>query len=89
MGGQNICPAFEAFRIGARVYRDKTTLLVPNDQGFREWIASAYLVWTKGRPEFLSEFDYVHHRNIFTTQITNSDACTSSLVTSSPGSNGP
>jgi hypothetical protein len=40
---------FYGLELGASVYPDKITLLAPNDQGFREWVASAYLVWTKGR----------------------------------------
>jgi hypothetical protein len=60
--------------LGGSIYQDKITLLVPNNQDYREWIASAYVAWTKGSPEFLSEFDNVHHRNILTNQVTNSDA---------------
>jgi hypothetical protein len=58
--------------LGFSVYRDKITL--PNGQNYREWINSAYLVWTKGSPEFLSEFDNVNHRNILTNKVANSDA---------------
>lgn len=64
-------------QLGASVYGDKITLPSVQDfrdQNFREWIYSAYLVWTKGSPEFLSEFDHVNHRNIFTDQVVNSDA---------------
>jgi hypothetical protein len=67
-------PKLYGLELGASIYQDKITLPVPNNQGYREWIASAYLVWTKGSPEFLSEFDNVHHRNIVTNQVTNSDA---------------
>jgi hypothetical protein len=58
--------------LGASVYRDKITLAT--GQNYREWISSAYLVWTKGSPEFISEFDNVNHRNILTNQVSNSDA---------------
>jgi hypothetical protein len=58
--------------VGASVYRDEVTL--PGGQNFREWINSAYLVWTKGSPEFISEFDNVNHRNILTGQVANSNA---------------
>lgn len=57
--------------LGASVYRDKITL---STSDFREWISNAYLVWTKGAPEFLAEFDNVNHRNIATNAVANSDA---------------
>lgn len=57
--------------IGGSVYRDKITLPTAD---YREWIANAYLVWTKGAPEFLAEFNNVNHRNIGTSAISNSDA---------------
>lgn len=57
---------------GGSVYRDKITL--PAGPEYREWITSAYLTWTKGAPEFLTEFDNVNHRNILTNQNANSDA---------------
>jgi hypothetical protein len=60
--------------VGGSFYQDKITLLAPSNQNYREWIASGYVAWTKGSPEFLSEFDNVHHRNILTNQVTNSDA---------------
>jgi hypothetical protein len=60
--------------LGTSFYQDKITLTSPINQDYREWIASAYMVWTKGSPEFLSEFDNVHHRSILTNQIANSDA---------------
>jgi hypothetical protein len=58
--------------VGSSVYRDKISL--PSGPDYREWITSAYLAWTKGAPEFLTEFDNVNHRNIFTNQTANSDA---------------
>ncbi|HKW57831.1 MAG TPA: porin [Candidatus Acidoferrum sp.] len=57
---------------GGSVYRDKIS--VPASAGFREWISNAYLVWTKGAPEFLAEFDNVNHQNIATNAVSNSDA---------------
>lgn len=59
-------------QFGASVYRDKISLGGGND--FREWIASAHLVWTKGDPEFLAEFANVNHRSILTNKVANSDA---------------
>jgi len=67
-------PKLYGLELGASFYQDKITLVTPTTQDFREWIASAYLVWTKGAPEFLAEFDNVHHRNILTNQIANNDA---------------
>jgi hypothetical protein len=58
--------------VGGSVYRDKITLSAGPE--YREWITSAYLTWTKGAPEFLTEFEHVNHRNILTHQIANSDA---------------
>ncbi|HXM94778.1 MAG TPA: porin [Candidatus Dormibacteraeota bacterium] len=58
--------------LGASVYRDKITLA--GGQDYREWITAAYLIWTKGSPEFLTEFENVNHRNILTGKVANSDA---------------
>jgi hypothetical protein len=58
--------------VGGSVYRDKISL--PSGPDYREWITSAYLTWTKGAPEFLTEFDNVNHRNTLTNQTANSDA---------------
>jgi len=58
--------------LGGSFYRDKITL--PAGPEYREWIAAAYLTWTKGAPEFLSEFENVNHRSISTNQVANSDA---------------
>ena len=73
-------------QFGASVYRDKITCqnnpivpvvpgcLLANGNDYREWIASAHVVWTKGAPEFLTEFANVNHRNILTNKVSNSDA---------------
>ena len=58
--------------LGGSFYRDKITLTTGPE--YREWIANAYLVWTKGAPEFLTEFFNVNHRNIQTNAVANSDA---------------
>jgi len=63
---------FYGLEVGGSAYRDKITL--PAGPEFREWISSAYIVWTKGAPEFLAEFENVNHRNILTDQVANSDA---------------
>jgi hypothetical protein len=59
-------------RFGASVYRDKISLGGGND--FREWIASAHVVWTRGDPELLAEFANVNHQSILTNKVSNSDA---------------
>jgi hypothetical protein len=59
-------------QFGASVYRDKFT--ATNGLDYREWIASAHLVWTKGDPEFLAEFANVNHRQVFTNLTSNSQA---------------
>ena len=58
--------------VGGSFYRDKITL--PSGLNYREWIGTGYLVWTKGAPEFLAEFDNVNHRNILTNAVSNSNA---------------
>jgi hypothetical protein len=61
--------------VGGSVYRDKISLPTnTTSTDYREWITSAYLVWTKGAPEFLTEYDHVNHTNILTSQNANSDA---------------
>ncbi|HYL63594.1 MAG TPA: porin [Candidatus Methylomirabilis sp.] len=58
--------------VGGSVYRDKINF--SNGFDYREWIYNGYLVWTKGAPEFLAEFNNVNHRNITTNAVANSDA---------------
>jgi hypothetical protein len=67
-------PKLYGLELGGSFYQDKIAFPSLTNQNFREWIASAYLVWTKGSPEFLSEFENVHHRNILTNQVANNDA---------------
>jgi len=57
-------------QLGASVYRDKITLM--NGKDYREWITSAHLVWTRGDPEFLTEFANVNHRQVLTNRTSNS-----------------
>jgi len=59
-------------QLGASLYRDKITL--PNGRDVREWISSAHIVWTKESPEILAEFANVHHRDVLTNLVANSDA---------------
>jgi Phosphate-selective porin O and P len=65
-------PRLYGLELGASVYRDKITLSA--GQNYREWITDAYLVWTKGSPEFLGEYEHVNHQNILTGQSANTDA---------------
>jgi len=65
-------PKLYGLETGGAFYRDKISL--PAGPEYREWIANAYLVWTKGAPEFLTEFFNVNHRNILTNAVANSDA---------------
>ena len=58
--------------VGASVYRDKISL--PAGADVREWISNAYVVWSKGAPEFLAEVENVSHRSIATNAVANSDA---------------
>lgn len=63
---------FYGLQLGASVYGDK---LSPDPgKNFGEWITAADVVWTKERPEFLSEFANVHHRDLQTSQTFNSQA---------------
>lgn len=65
-------PKVYGLEVGGSFYRDKITLAAGPE--YREWIASGYLTWTKGAPEFLAEFENVNHRNIATSALANSDA---------------
>ena len=58
--------------VGGSVYRDKIT--VSPTANYREWIENAYVVWSKGAPEILAEFNNVNHVNILTNAVSNSDA---------------
>ncbi|MGC0771366.1 MAG: porin, partial [Candidatus Acidiferrum sp.] len=59
-------------QFGGSVYRDKISLGGGND--YREWIGSAHVVWTRGAPELLAEFENVNHESILTGKVSNSDA---------------
>jgi hypothetical protein len=52
---------FYGLQVGASVYRDKLT--PQPGKNFGEWITAADVVWTKEKPEFLSEYANVHHRD--------------------------
>ena len=55
--------------VGGSYYRDKLT---PNPgANFDEWIASAYVVWNKQRPELLAEYANAHHRDLQTSETFN------------------
>jgi hypothetical protein len=59
-------------QVGGSVYGDKIS--PETGPNVRELISSAHIVWARETPEFLAEFANVHHRNIFTGQIFNSQA---------------
>lgn len=60
-------------QFGASVYRDKISLFNGGmETDYREWITSAHVVWTKGAPEFLTEFANVNHRQVLTNRTSNS-----------------
>src|SRR5260221_7300759 len=63
-------------QMGVSLYKDKITLpgTPPFGNNFSEWISGAHVVWTKETPEFLAEFANVHHRNILTNFVTDSQA---------------
>jgi len=63
-------------QMGVSVYRDKIKPVPVPASGtdFREWITAAHIVYTKESPEFLAEFANVHHQNVLTNFVTNSQA---------------
>lgn len=63
---------FYGLQFGASMYRDKITLT--NGTSFREWITAAHLIWAKENPEILAEFANVHHRQVLTDLVANSQA---------------
>jgi hypothetical protein len=66
--------------LGGSVYRDKITCTASGDcssplsADYREWITDAYVVWTKGAPELLAEFENVNHQAVQSGRTANSDA---------------
>ncbi len=64
--------ALRGLQVGGAVYRDK--LSAASRPEVRELITSAHIVWTREKPEFLAEFSNVHHRDIFTGRVFNSQA---------------
>ena len=62
---------FYGLEAGGSYYHDKISL--PAGPQYREWIANAYVVWTKGAPEFIAEVFNVHHSNIATGAFANSE----------------
>ena len=64
--------ALYGLQFGGSIYGDKIT--PASGPRFGEWIATAHLVWTRETPEFLAEFSNVHHNNLTTNQVFNSQA---------------
>ncbi len=64
--------ALYGLQIGGTIYRDKIT---PGPGlRFNEWIASGYLAWTRETPEVLAEFSNVHHSDVNTSRVFNTQA---------------
>jgi Phosphate-selective porin O and P len=63
---------FYGLQVGGSFYRDKLT--PQPGQNYGEWIRSAYVVWTKEKPEFLAEYANVHHNNVLNADTWDSQA---------------
>ena len=68
--------AVNGLEVGGAVYRDEITPspAVFGNPSFRELITSAHIVWTRGAPEFLTEFAHVRHEGELTREVFNSQA---------------
>ena len=68
--------ALRDLQIGGAVYRDKITPVpaLTGSPTFGEWISSAQIAWTRETPELISEFANVHHGDILTGTVYNSQA---------------
>jgi hypothetical protein len=68
--------AVDGLQVGAAVYKDEITPSpgLPGNPSFKELITSAHVVWTKGAPEFLTEFAHVRHKDQLTSDVFDSQA---------------
>ena len=68
--------ALNGLQVGGAIYHDEITPspALPGNPSFRELITSAHIVWTRGAPEFLSEFAHVRHESVLTQNVFNSQA---------------
>jgi hypothetical protein len=68
--------ALHRLQFGGAFYGDEITPspALPGNPTFAELISSAHLIWTGEKPEFLSEFANVHHRDNLTGAVYNSQA---------------
>jgi hypothetical protein len=68
--------AVNGLQVGGAIYHDEISPspALPGNPSFRELITSAHVVWTKGAPEFLTEFAHVRHQSELTNEIFNSQA---------------
>ncbi len=79
--------AVDGLQVGGAVYKDEITPSpsLPGNPSFRELITSAHVVWTKGAPEFLTEFAHVRHKDELTSDVFNSQAAYVQLGYRLPG----
>lgn len=73
-------------QVGASVYHD----LVTPDSGStirpqHEWITSGHIVWTKERPEFISEIANVRHEDVGSGHVWNSQGTYAQIAYRLPG----
>lgn len=73
-------------QFGGSVYRDLISPDVANASSYRELISSAYVVWTKETPEFMTEFANVRHTDIRTSREWNSQGMYAQLAYRLPAS---
>jgi hypothetical protein len=68
--------SLNGLQVGGAVYHDEITPVpaLPGGPSFRELITSAHIVWTRGAPEFLTEFAHVRHENELTLNVFDSQA---------------
>lgn len=79
--------AVNGLQVGGAVYHDEISPspALPGNPSFRELITSAHVVWTKGAPEFLTEFAHVRHQSELTNDVFNSQAAYVQLGYRLPG----
>ena len=86
MGSQCVCWPVPLLRTaGGRVGLSRQLTPQPG-QNFGEWITAADVVWTKEKPEFLSEYANVHHRDEATGNTWDSQSFYVQLAYRCPGS---
>jgi hypothetical protein len=68
--------AVNGLQVGGAAYHDEISPspALPGNPSFRELITSAHIVWSRGAPEFLTEFAHVRHQSELTNEVFNSQA---------------